>query len=189
MNRIGYARVSTRAQNLDYQLKALEDAGCGEIFAEKASGTSAGRPELERCLAVLKEGDKLVVCKLDRLGRNMSELVSTVNGLAGRGVVLVSLSENVDTSSPHGRLIFNVFAIIAEYERDLICERVQAARDAALARGLGFGRPLKLGAGDVAQVRTLLEAGFSMGKAAGMMGVSRATLYRFVARFGVKPDY
>jgi DNA invertase Pin-like site-specific DNA recombinase len=176
--RIGYARVSTKSQNLDLQLDALTAANCKKIYKEKISGTANDRPELVKCLKILQPGDHLVVWKLDRLGRSLKELVNTVSNLADKEVVLLSLSENINTSSTTGRIVFHIFAMMAEYEKDLIRERVLAAREAARTRGTPFGRPTKLGADDWAEVAHLRASGLSMTRVAALKGVSRTTLYR-----------
>ena len=134
--KIGYARVSTEDQNLDLQNDALTKAGCGEIYKEYASGKSRlARPELANCLRVLRAGDTLTVWRLDRLGRSLSDLVAIVNDLEKRDIAFESLSERIDTRSASGKLIFHVFASMAEFERNLIRERTQAGLAAARARG------------------------------------------------------
>lgn len=139
MAKIGYARVSTREQNLDMQLSALHGAGCEQIFQEKASGVR-GRPELERCLQMLRPGDTLVVYKLDRLGRSLKNLVEIVDDLNKREVSITSIKDNIDASTATGRMMINLFATLAEFERDMIAERCQAGRKAAKERGVRFGR-------------------------------------------------
>jgi DNA invertase Pin-like site-specific DNA recombinase len=177
---IGYARVSTKNQSLDLQLEALKKHACERIFSEKVSGTATERPELGKCLDYLRQGDTLVVWKLDRLGRSLREIVKTVTVLAQREVIIQSITENIDTSSPTGKMIFHIFALIAEYERDLIKERVQAAREAAQTKGASFGRPRKLGLEDLQEIKRLKDSGFSISKIAVLKKVSRATLYRFL---------
>jgi len=137
----GYARVSSASQSLDMQLDALNKYGCERIFQEKVSGSSKERPELEELLKYLRSSDKIVVFKLDRLGRNLRDLISLVEGFHDQGIEFVSLSENIDTSTTTGKLIFNIFASLAEFERDLIRDRVQAGLEAARARGRSGGRP------------------------------------------------
>ena len=133
--RVGYARISSASQNLDGQTDALTTAGCEKVFADTASGKLAERPELALCLGYLRAGDTLVVWRLDRLGRSLRHLVETVNALAGRGVAFASLHEGIDTTTSTGRLIFHIFAALAEFERELIAERAAAGRQAARARG------------------------------------------------------
>ena len=139
--RVGYARVSTKDQNLDLQVDALKNAGCGKVYQEVVSGAKTARPVLENLLANLRQGDVLVVWKLDRLGRSLKHLVALTNVLMERGVGLVSLNDPVDTTTAQGRLIFNIFASLAEFERDLIRERTQAGLVAARSRGRMGGRP------------------------------------------------
>jgi DNA invertase Pin-like site-specific DNA recombinase len=138
---IGYARVSTGEQTLALQLDALAQAGCGKVFTETASGATADRPALGQALAYLREGDTLVVWRLDRLGRSLPHLIETVAALRERGVGFRSLTEQVDTTTPGGKLVFHVFGALAEFERDLIRERTHAGLAAARARGRTGGRP------------------------------------------------
>src|SRR5918995_4230730 len=138
---IGYARVSTGEQTLDLQLDALKAAGCGKIYEETASGAKAERPVLEDVLSYLRKGDTLVVWRLDRLGRSLPHLIETVAALAARGIGFKSLTEQIDTTTPGGKLVFHVFGALAEFERDLIRERTNAGLAAARARGRTGGRP------------------------------------------------
>ena len=137
--KIGYARVSTREQNLDLQITALHGAGCEQIYQEKVSGVKE-RPELKRCLQSLRSGDTLVVYKLDRLGRSLKNLVEIVDDLTHRGVAICSIKDNIDASTATGRMMVNLFAMLAEFEREMIAERCQAERKAAKERGVKFGR-------------------------------------------------
>src|SRR5262249_28068338 len=138
---IGYARVSTYDQNLDLQRDALQKAGCEHIYSDTISGSKAERKGLEEALAYLRPGDTLVVWKLDRLGRSLKHLIETVNELHGRGIGFRSLTENIDTTTSGGKLIFHIFGALAEFERDLITERTNAGLTAARARGKKGGRP------------------------------------------------
>lgn len=137
--RFGYARVSTEDQNLDLQRDALKVARCDRVFEEKASCKSSVRPRLEECLAALRAGDTLVVWRLDRLGRSLSDLVRIVEDLKARGIGFESLNERIDTCSATGGLMFHVFAALAEFERNVIQERTQAGLAAARARGRAGG--------------------------------------------------
>jgi DNA invertase Pin-like site-specific DNA recombinase len=177
---IGYARVSTGEQTLDLQLDALRKAGCGKVYQETASGAKAERPVLEEVLGYLRKGDTLVVWRLDRLGRSLKHLIEVVAGLAERGIGFKSLTEQIDTTTPGGKLIFHVFGALAEFERDLIRERTHAGLAAARARGRLGGRPRKLT--DPKQLE-LAQALYQGGQTdidtiCATLGISRATLYR-----------
>jgi DNA invertase Pin-like site-specific DNA recombinase len=137
---VGYVRVSKREQNPDLQRRELEAAGCEKIFEEKISSREQTRPQLEAAMDYCREGDVLVVWKLDRLGRSLKELIGLVNALKDRGVGFRSLRESLDTTTPGGKLVFHVFASIAEFERDVIRERTMAGLEAARARGRKGGR-------------------------------------------------
>lgn len=140
MAKIGYARVSTKDQNLDLQLEALKEVGCEKVFSEKKSGLRE-RPQLEAALAYLRPGDIFVVYKFDRIGRSLKDLLNIVSSVHERGIQIQSLKDNIDTSSTSGKLMMNIFASLAEFERDLIVERTTAGRKAALGKGKKFGRP------------------------------------------------
>jgi len=179
--RIGYARVSTDDQHLDQQRDALQQAGCGAIYEEAASGKNAARPELGQCLKALRAGDTLVVWRLDRLGRSLPDLVQIVTDLEQRGVGFESLTEKIETGSAAGELIFHVFAALAEFERGLIRERTQAGLAAARARGRSGGRKPKLGEKDVREIKELLNSpDIKVADVARRYGVSRTTLYKYV---------
>lgn len=179
--RIGYARVSTDDQHLDLQRDALQQAGCGLIFEEAASGKSVERLELEQCRKALRAGDTLVVWRLDRLGRSLPDLVHIVNDLEQRGVGFESLTEQIETGSAAGKLILHVFAALAEFERGLIRERTHAGLAAARARGRVGGRKPKLGKKDVQEIKALLSSpDIKVADVARRYGVSRTTLYKHV---------
>lgn len=176
---IGYARVSTSEQDHALQLAALAAAGCTRVFTETASGALRDRPELARVLDYLREGDTLVVWKLDRLGRSIGHLIEIVTGLGERGVGFRSLTEGFDTTTSGGKLIFHVMAALAEFERDVIRERTVAGLAAARAEGRVGGRPAKLTGPKLAHARELADAGqHTVTAIAEIVGVSRATLYR-----------
>ncbi|VVE15746.1 recombinase family protein [Pandoraea soli] len=178
--RMGYARVSTDDQHLDLQRDALMQAGCGVIYEEAASGKSAARPELEQCRKALRAGDTLVVWRLDRLGRSLPDLVHVVNDLEQRGVGFESLTEKIETSSAAGKLIFHVFAALAEFERGLIRERTHAGLAAARARGRVGGRKPKLGEKQVREIKALLrDPDIQVSEVARRYGISRTTLYKY----------
>lgn len=177
--RIGYARVSTDDQHLDLQRDALTRAGCSVIYEEAASGKSAARPVLEQCRKALRAGDTLVVWRLDRLGRSLPDLVQIVADLELRGVGFESLTENIETGSAAGRLVFHVFAALAEFERGLIRERTRAGLTAARARGRVGGRKPKLNAKQIKHIKTLLcDPKVSVAELARDYGVSRTTIYK-----------
>lgn len=177
--RIGYARVSTEDQNLALQLDALKADTCETIYQEHASGKSSGRPELENCLKALRAGDSLVVWRLDRLGRNLADLVRIVNDLEARQIGFVSLTEQINTTSPSGKLVFHLFASLAEFERNLIRERTMAGLKAARARGKHGGRPGKLTGKNLAMAKSLMaDKHNDVTEIANRFGVHRSTLYR-----------
>ena len=179
--RIGYARVSTDDQNLDLQKDALQKSGCEILYEEKASGKSAERPELEQCLKALRQGDTLVVWRLDRLGRSLQDLVKIVASLKERGIGFESLTEQIETASAAGNLIFHVFAALSEFERNLIRERTYAGLKAARARGRKGGRKPKLDARQIKEIKALLrDPDIRVTDVADKYGVSRATLYKHV---------
>ncbi|MDO3167201.1 recombinase family protein [Mycobacteroides abscessus subsp. abscessus] len=182
---IGYARVSTTEQSVGLQLDALQSAGVERTFVDEGiSGSVSSRPELDRCLEVLREGDTLVVWRLDRLARSLKNLLELVENLSTRGIHLRSLTESIDTSSASGRLILSVFGALAEFERSLIIERTQAGLAAARLRGARIGRPMAMSAGQVEQARTLVGAGHRVGDVARSLGVGRSTLYRVLGETG-----
>ncbi|ENU3989412.1 TPA: recombinase family protein [Citrobacter freundii] len=177
--RIGYARVSTDDQHLDLQRDALQQAGCGVIYEEAASGKNTARPELEQCRKALRAGDTLVVWRLDRLGRSLPDLVQIVTDLEQRGVGFESLTEKIETGSAAGKLIFHVFAALAEFERGLIRERTQAGLAAARARGRAGGRKPKLDEQQVREIKALLrDPDIQVADVARRYGVSRTTIYK-----------
>jgi DNA invertase Pin-like site-specific DNA recombinase len=176
---IGYARVSTWDQTTNLQRDALQDAGCLRIFQETASGTKTDRPELAAALAYARAGDTLVVWRLDRLGRSLKHLIDTVSSLEQQGVGFRSLQEGVDTTSSSGKLVFHIFAALAEFERDLIVDRTRAGLTAARERGSKPGRRPSLSRDQVEIVRQMHSQGkHTVSQIAGIVGVSRATVYR-----------
>jgi DNA invertase Pin-like site-specific DNA recombinase len=178
--RIGYARISTDDQTLDLQRDALKRAKCRQVYEERASGKSSERPQLDACLKSLREGDTLVVWRLDRLGRSLPDLVRIVSECEERKVQFESLTEKIETRSPAGRLVFHVFAALAEFERNLIRERTFAGLKAARARGRKGGRPPKLNSKDLKTIRTLLRTELPVSEIATRFGIARSTLYRSV---------
>lgn len=182
--RIGYARVSTDDQKLDLQKDALTKAGCADVYEEKVSGKSTlDRPALDYCLRALSHGDTLVVWRLDRLGRSLPDLVRIVTELESKGITFESLTEKIETGSATGKLVFHVFAALAEFERNIIRERTQAGLMAARARGRKGGRKPVLGEKQMREIRLLLaDPGIRVSDVAKRYGVSRATLYKYIGR-------
>lgn len=180
--KIGYARVSTIDQNPQSQSDALKAAGCDKIITEKVSGASSTRPQLDKLLPSLTAGDVLVVVRLDRLGRSLPHLIEVVQTLEGQGAGLLSLSEAIDTTTAGGRLTFHLMGALAEFERALIIERTQAGLQAARKRGARVGRPPALTGAQVKHAKTLIEEGEIPSAVARSLGVSRATLYRALAK-------
>lgn len=179
--RIGYARVSTDDQNLDLQRDALTKSGCVVIYEETASGKSSQRIELEHCRKALRSGDTMVVWRLDRLGRSLSDLVKIIGDLEQGGVTFESLGEKIDTGSASGKLQFHVFAALAEFERNLNRERTNAGLTAARARGRVGGRPAKLTEKHIREIKALMaDPKSQVSELAKRYGVSRTTLYKRV---------
>lgn len=176
---IGYARISTSDQSTDLQRDALLAAGCTRIFSDEMSGARADRPGLKQALDYVREGDTLVVWRLDRVGRSVSHLIEVVGELERRGVALQSLTEQIDTSSPSGRLVFHVFSAIAEFERNLIRERVTAGLEAARKRGRIGGRPKVVDAAKARSIRAMRAQGMTTSEILESAQISRATLFRF----------
>ncbi|MFF1700029.1 recombinase family protein [Streptomyces sp. NPDC058257] len=179
--RIGYARVSTKGQLLDRQMDSLTAAGCRRIFADKKSGKNAERPELKACHAFLAEGDTLVVPSLDRYGRSLQDLVNMVAELRARGIGFQSLHEALDTTTPGGRLIFHVFAALAEFIRELIVAGTNEGLAAARARGKTGGRPTVVNVELIRAARDMLpNPENSVASIARLLGVSVGTLYNHI---------
>ena len=180
---IGYARVSTDDQKLELQRDALSDDGCDKIFEEKVSGAGARLPAREKLLAYARSGDCIVVYKLDRLGRSLSDLVEVVTRLSEHSIGLRSLRESIDTTTAAGRLTLHVFAALAEFEADVVRERTRAGLEAARRRGARLGRPASLSLEQLEMARTLMEnPRLSARQVAAQLGVHRATLYRGLER-------
>ncbi|WP_438271100.1 recombinase family protein [Shimia thalassica] len=176
---IGYARVSTEDQNTKLQTDALSEAGCEKVFLEKASGAQRDRPELQAALNYMREGDTLIVWKMDRLARSMRQLIDTVEDLEARRVGFRSLTETIDTTTPGGKLIFHIFGALAEFERSIIQERTKAGLKAARALGKFGGRPPSLSDQDVAAARAMLsDPELTVSEVASRLGVAASTLYR-----------
>ena len=180
---VGYARISTKNQNINLQEDALKSAGCQEIYTDIASGSKSQRPGLDSALAYLREGDTLVVWKLDRLGRSIQHLIQTVALLNERKIAFKSLQENIDTTSSGGKLIFHMFSALAEFERDLIRERTDAGLKAARARARLGGRPSLL---DNRQIKRMIEMynekKNTVGEICKIYEISRPSFYNYLRR-------
>ena len=188
--KIGYARVSTQEQNLSLQIDALNQAGCEQIYQEKVSGSLADRPELTRLLEMIRVGDTLVIWKLDRLGRSLAHLIGLVSDLETRQIGLLSLNDPVDTTTPQGRLVFRIFASLAEFEREVIRERTMAGLASARRRGQRLGRPKGLSkqAQQTARIAESLykEKQYSVEQIARELAISKTTLYKHLRQRGVQ---
>lgn len=182
MSDVGYARVSTQEQTLDLQRDALIRVGCIKIFTDTISGSKDERKGLNEAIAYLRDGDSLVVWKLDRLGRSLKHLITTITQLQEQGIGFRSVTEQIDTTTSGGKLIFHVFGALAEFERDLIRERTQAGLAAARARGRQGGRPRALNTpARVAMAQSLYQdSTHSIKDICRSLHISRATLYRYL---------
>jgi DNA invertase Pin-like site-specific DNA recombinase len=182
--KIGYARVSTQDQKLELQLDDLKSYGCEIIFKEKMSGKNKSRPQLEKMIDQLRNGDVVVVWKLDRLGRSLKDLIELVSSFREKGVEFVSLKDGIDTGTATGRFTFNIFASLAEFEREIIRERTMAGLEAARSRGRKGGRPAGLSKEALAKAKSakiLYESGEkTVPEIASSLGISRATCYRYI---------
>jgi len=178
---IGYARVSTQDQNPALQLDALTSAGCEKVFAEKASGAQRDRLQLKAALDYMREGDTLVVWKLDRLARSLKQLIETIEKLEQRKIGFKSVTESIDTTTAGGKLIFHIFGGLAEFERSIIRERTNAGLRAAQERGRIGGRPRSLSDTDLKAAKALLrDPDITVEQVARRLGVAPSTLYRHI---------
>ncbi len=188
--KIGYASVSTKDQDLALQLDALKKIGCSEIYQEKMTGSSKERPQLQKMIDQLREGDVIVVWKLDRLARSLKDLVGLVNEIQDKGAGLQSLNDAIDTTTPHGKFTFHLFAALAEFERDIIRERTNAGLAAARARGRKGGRPKGLSkkAQHTAIIaeRLYQEGEISVKEICEQLSISKMTLYNYLRHRGVE---
>lgn len=182
--KMGYARVSTQDQNLGLQVDSLKAAGCEIIYQEKVSGKSKDRPELVKMISQLRSGDEVIVWKLDRLGRSLRDLIDLVSKFNTKGVEFVSLQDSINTATATGRFTFNIFASLAEFEREIISERTKAGLASARSRGRSGGRPkglTKTSLGKAKTVKTLYDLKKkTMEEIAEVLGLSRATCYRYL---------
>lgn len=182
--KVGYIRTSKKDQNPELQCRELEAFGCKKFFEEQISSRKADRPELRAAIEFCREGDELVVWKLDRFGRSLQELIGLVNELNERGVEFVSLRESLDTTTPGGRLVYHVFGAVAEFERDIIQERTMAGLEAARARGRKGGRKPVMNEKKIALASRLMrDRETPISEVCEAVGVSKATIYRHL-----KPD-
>ena len=177
---IGYARVSTQDQTLTLQKDALTKAGCQKIFEDQISGTKSDRPGLTKTLEMLRNGDTLVVWKLDRLGRSVKQLIGLVGDLQQQGIQFISLTDSISTNTPSGRFFFHVMASLAEMERDLIIERTKAGLDSARKEGRTGGRRPKMTPGKLEAAKRLLASGITPKTVSQNLGISVPTLYRWI---------
>lgn len=178
---IGYARVSTTEQNISLQIDALKNAGCEKVFEDRVSGSKAERPGLREALEFVRKGDTLLVWRLDRLGRSLIHLIETVTKLNERGIGFRSLQESIDTTSSGGRLVFQIFGALAEFERSLIRERTQAGLIAARVRGRLGGRPKALDAKKTELAYRLYdEKKHSIKEICQILSISKPTLYAYL---------
>ena len=187
--KLGYARVSTKDQELSLQLDALKQAGCSDIFQEKITGATKERPELQKLIGQLRTDDVVVVWKLDRLARSLKDLISLVTEIQNKGAELQSLHDHIDTTTPHGKFTFHLFAALAEFERDIIRERTNAGLAAARARGRVGGRPKGLSkkAKHTAIIaeKLYLEGELSIQEICDQLSISKTTLYKYLRHRGV----
>ncbi|MFN8301942.1 MAG: recombinase family protein [Saprospiraceae bacterium] len=183
--KIGYARVSTRDQNLDLQIDALRQAGCTDtyIYKEHFTGSSKERPQLKKLLEQVREGDIIVTWKLDRLGRSLTDLVQIVNEIEGKGAGLLFIKNNIDTTTIHGKLFFHIFAAISEFEREIIRERTNAGLASARARGRKGGRPPGLSKEaqvEAAAATSLYQQKKSVAEICNTLTISKKTFYKYL---------
>src|SRR5262245_46450406 len=179
---VGYARVSSTGQDLAVQLEKLEEAGCEKIFKEKRSGVDAGRPELKRCLEYLRDGDTLLVTKIDRLARSTSDLYRIISTLTEKGVDFkVTDDPAIDTTSRTGKLVMGILALIAEFENDIRRERQTDGIAKAKERGVHFGRKLELTPEKIAEIKDLRQSGITVPEIMRQTNLSKATVYRALA--------
>lgn len=178
---IGYCRVSTSDQNLNLQKDELKKFGCSKIYEDVASGAKSERAGLESAIDFAREGDTLVIWKLDRLGRSLRDLIEIVNRLEKSGVSFVCITQNIDTRTPSGKLFFHIFGALAEYERELIRERTKAGLTAARARGRKGGRKPAMNEEQIEQARAMMDnPKLKIKSILKTLGISKATLYKYV---------
>ena len=182
---VGYARVSSVGQSLDVQLSKLSEYGCTKVYQEKRSGTTADRPELKACLDYVRDSDVLVITKLDRLARSTLHLTQLADGLSNKGVELVVIDQSIDTSTPTGKLLFNMLASIAEFETELRKERQYEGIAKAKADGVKFGAKAKLTDEEVEQMKSDRESGVLIKDLMNQYNISKASVYRLLTSLKV----
>lgn len=188
--KIGYARVSTKGQSLEVQIKALTAAGCEKIFAEKLTGRLQSRPELDTCLNFIREGDTLVVYKLDRLGRSLKNIIMLLEDFKKKGIQFISLQDNISTEGATGQLMANILGAFAQFERDLIHERTQEGRRIAKEKGVKFGRKALINRENIAKQEScirLYQSGTPIREIQKILNIgSSGTVYRLLRRNGIE---
>jgi DNA invertase Pin-like site-specific DNA recombinase len=188
--KIGYARISTRDQSLELQVDTLKAAGCEKVYQEIASGAKTARPILDDLIKNIREGDTLVICKLDRLGRNLAHLLQLIDELKNKKAFIISLNDPIDTTTPHGMMMFHLFGMVAEYERAMIMERIAAGKKAARLRGVFGGR--KKGLTDAAKEKAkvakvlYLSNNLRVSEITRQLNISKPTLYTYLRYKGVQ---
>ena len=178
--KVGYARVSTKDQNLEMQINALEEVGCKNIFTDKLSGKNTQRTGLQEAINFLRKGDTLIVYKLDRLSRSLADLIKIVNEINSKGSEFSSISEKIDTETPGGKLIFHIFSALAQFERELIVERTKVGLEAARKQGRIGGRPRAIDSNTLDQITRMKKAGISVKTISKQINISVATIYRYL---------
>lgn len=190
--KIGYARVSTKEQNLDVQLTKLKENGCEMIFQEKKSGVLVERLELNKCLEYLREGDTLLVYKLDRLGRSLKSIISLLDRLKERGVYFLSIEDKISTEGAANQLMTHIIGAFAQFERDIIIERCQEGRTVAKEKGVKFGRPVdkvnKKNEEKIKQCAALYNSGSSIMDIMKTLKIGQETIYRYLRKQGIEPN-
>ena len=185
MNKLfGYARVSTLDQNLDTQIDALQRAGCDEIFQDKITGMSTSRPALDELQAKLRPGDTVMVARFFRLGRSRDHLITLLSGFARQGIHFKALDLGVDSSTPAGKLVLQIFAALAEYDRESLLEKTRAGQLLAAAQGKHMGRPKGLDAEKLAKVKTAVDRGLSVAETVSLTGISMSSVKRYRKQLG-----
>ena len=182
MAKVGYGRVSSIGQSLDVQQSKLEEFGCDKIFLDKHTGTTADRPSLKECRNYVRQGDSLIITKLDRLARSTYHLTQIAEQLKQKGVDLVVLDQNIDTSTPTGKLLFNMLASIAEFETEIRKERQMEGIAKAKEKGIRFGRKAKLSEDDLRKLKIDKENGIKVSSLMERYLLSKASIYRLVAQ-------